>query len=207
MRFDSFTLNPPRLLAYLSSRLKTAGVPMVRTRVSSLDEARAYCPAALLVNATGLGARSLLGVQDEAVHPVRGQTVLVRAPGVDTCYGVRDKKLPAGTATYIIPRPGSDGCVILGGTTLRDDYSTLPRWETAERILKNAYALEPRLAPNGSSWKDIEVVSHNVGLRPARDGGLRLEIEEHASGGQLVPTAARGKGGAVLHCYGIGPAG
>ena len=209
MHFESYTLNPPRLLAYLASRLRAAGVPIVRRRVSSLDEAAAVFPTSLLVNATGLGAKSLLGVEDAAVHPVRGQTVLVRAPEVDTCYGVRDKNLPPGQSTYIIPRPGSGGCVILGGTVLKDDYSTLPRWETAERILKDAFAIEPKLAPGGKSWRDIEVVSHNVGLRPAREGGLRLEMEDKVLGeGELVPKSAKGrKRVGVLHCYGIGPAG
>jgi hypothetical protein len=210
VHFLSFTLNPPRLLAYLSARLAAAGVPVVRARVSSLDEAFAHFPkVGLVINATGLGARALLGVADPAVHPVRGQTVLVRAPAVDTCYGVRDANLPPGTATYIIPRPGSGGCVIVGGTVGRDDYSTLACPLTAERILKNAFAIEPKLAPGGSSWRDIEVVSHNVGLRPARDGGLRLEMEEKIVGeGELVPAAARGRRKVhVLHCYGIGPAG
>lgn len=209
MGFTSFTLNPPRLLAYLAAKVRAAGVPIVRRRVSSLDEAfSAFGQVDLVINATGLGARTLIGVEDAAVHPVRGQTVLVRAPRVRTCYGVRDKNLPPGEACYIIPRPGSDGCVILGGTVLRDDYSTLVRPETAERILQKVHAICPELA-NGPSWRDIEVVSHNVGLRPARDGGLRLEIERRAlpSSG-IVPSAARQKRNiAVLHCYGIGPAG
>lgn len=211
VHFESYTLNPPRLLAYLTERLTAARVPMLRRRVSSLDEAAALFPSGspILVNATGLGAKSLLGVQDPLVHPVRGQTVLVRAPSVDTCYGVRDKNLAPGESIYIIPRPGSDGCVIVGGTVLRDDYSTLPRWETAEKILKNAFQIEPKLAPGGSSWRDIEVVAHNVGLRPARDGGLRLELEEKVLGEDcLLPAAAKGRRKvAVLHCYGIGPAG
>jgi hypothetical protein len=115
-----------------------------------------------------------------------------------------------GHSTYIIPRPGSGGCVILGGTVLKDQYSTLPNAKTAERILKDAHALEPRLAPGGT-WRDIEVVSHNVGLRPAREGGLRLEIEQVALGDNedLIPAAGRGapRSQTVLHCYGIGPAG
>ena len=32
-----------------------------------------------------LGARSLLGVEDTKVYPIRGQVVLVYAPNVDEC--------------------------------------------------------------------------------------------------------------------------
>lgn len=212
VQFESFTVNPPRILAYLAGRLRDAGVPIVRRRVASIDEAfSAFGEVSLVVNATGLGARGLLGVEDPLVHPVRGQTVLARAPDVQTCYGVRDSNLPPGEAVYIIPRPGSDGCVILGGTNLKDDYSTLPRKETAERILQNAYKVCPALAgPHGTSWRDIEIVAHNVGLRPSREGGLRLEIEEREiKHDYLLPAAAAStpRKVAVLHCYGIGPAG
>lgn len=206
--FEAWTINPPKFCAYLAGRLRSRGVPIVRRRVASLDEAfSAFGPVDLVVNATALGSQTLLGVQDAAVHPVRGQTVLVRAPSVTTVYGVRDKKLPKSEAVYVIPRPGTDGCVILGGTNLRDDYSTLPRAETAERILRNCHAICPEL---GKTWKDIEIVSHNVGLRPARDGGFRCEIEEKSvGGGEMVPMGGRGaqRKAAVLHCYGSGSTG
>ncbi|KAL1409460.1 hypothetical protein Q8F55_003443 [Vanrija albida] len=213
--FTSFCLNPARLNAHLVARLQARGVPFIRARVASIDEAfAAVGPVDFVVNATGLGARTLLGVEDGKVHPVRGQTVLARAPGVNTCFGVRDSALAPGESTYIIPRPGSDGCVILGGTMLANNYSLLPERETAERILQKAYAICPELAgPNGKSWRDIEIVSHNVGLRPAREGGLRLEIEERSirpAAQELVPEAGRAGAArdvAVLHCYGIGPAG
>lgn len=210
MHFESWTINPPKFCAYLAERLRSRGVPIVRKRVASLDEAfNAFGPVDFVVNATALGAQTLLGVQDSAVHPVRGQTVLVRAPNVSTVYGVRDKRLPKSEAIYVIPRPGTDGCVILGGTNLRDDYSILPRPETAERILKNCFAICPELARGGKSWKDIEVVSHNVGLRPARDGGFRCEIEETSVGStEMVPGVKGGKRRvAVLHCYGSGSTG
>ncbi|TXT06147.1 hypothetical protein VHUM_03620 [Vanrija humicola] len=213
--FTSFCLNPARLNAHLVARLKARGVPFIRARLGSLDEAfAAVGNVDFVVNATGLGARTLLGVEDPAVFPIRGQTVLVRAPGVNTCFGVRDRDLPAGESCYIIPRPGSDGCVIVGGTFLPHNYSLLPERETAQRILQKAYAICPELAGvNGKSWEDIEIVSHNVGLRPAREGGLRLEIEEREIAPQrqtLVPElgrAAAPRSVAVLHCYGIGPAG
>jgi len=113
---------------------------------------------------------------------------------------------------YIIPRPGPDGLVVLGGTYIKDNWSPLPDLKVSERILRDCYKLDPKLAgSSGTSWKDIEVVSHNVGHRPAREGGARLELQERKDllGSPLTSTAkANGKpGGAVIHAYGFGGAG
>jgi len=206
-------LNAPLYLTYLADKLKSYGVPFIRQRVSALDEAYDIPhigPVDLVINATGLGAKSLLGVQDSKVFPARGQTVLVKAPNVLTNYGCRDTDfLPKGESMYIIPRPSPEGHVILGGTFLPNVYSTLPDPEVAERILKNAYDLCPALS-NGQGWEKIEVVKHNVGLRPCREGGARIELEERMTGeGKLLPASVKGKGRkvGVVHAYGIGPAG
>lgn len=69
------------------------------------------------------------------------------------------------------------------------------------------------LCLSGKSWKDIEIVAHNVGLRPARRSGTRLEWEPRTIADPskvLIPHAGRDqktRPGAVLHAYGIGPAG
>lgn len=116
---------------------------------------------------------------------------------------------PLPEPAYIIPRPGPDGFVVLGGTYLKDDYSPLPDLQVSERILRDCYKLEPKLAgSSGKSWKDIEVVSHNVGHRPAREGGARLELQErrHLRTSPLL-TKSGGQDGAVIHAYGFGSAG
>lgn len=193
----------------------------------------------LVVNATGLGAKSLLGVADDSVYPIRGQTVLVRAPDSwkKVCV-MKTETHPTGdpgevlslssTAgcmlivlllaidnaspepSYIIPRPGSSRDVILGGSFQIDDFNTLPDLSMAERILKKAFILQPGLA-KGGSWKDIEVIKHNVGLRPARRGGCRVELERRKVGVkvELAPPSRMGKERVVgvVHAYGIGPAG
>ena len=240
LTFKSFTINTPHYLAWLAHKLRSNGVQIIRRPVSSLDEAYvALGPVSLVINATGLGARTLLGVQDELVHPVKGQTVLVKAAkGYKPInYGVKDpeRMMSSGTSTYIIPRAGyappplkdsaaqatedgerEDGkgrYVILGGVALKNAWNTQPDFKTAERILKEAYALEPSLS-GGKGWEGIEVVSHNVGLRPAREGGMRLELEERTIGQGINETLLLkevkeriGQPVAVVHAYGIGPAG
>lgn len=86
--FKSFVLNAPNYLLYLSRSLQAKGVPIIRKRLSSLDEAYnlpEFGMVDLVVNATGLGSSGLLGVHDQDCMPIRGQTVLVNAPGVKTC--------------------------------------------------------------------------------------------------------------------------
>ena len=191
-------------------------MPILRARLSSLDEAYAYPalgPVNLVINATALGSRTLIGVTDEKVYPARGQTVLVKAPTVKGCYSTKiaSRTQATGLQTYIIPRPGPEGHVILGGTFERGNYSTLPDPTQARRILQECYAVCPELS-GGKGWEAIDVVSHNAGLRPVREGGARVELERRkiGDGAQgLVPTRARGQGRAVgvVHAYGIGPAG
>lgn len=192
--------------------LQSDGVPIIRKRISSLDEAYTFGPVDLVINCTGLGARTLLGVQDTKVYPARGQTVLVRAPKVTWCSSTKskDRLQSTGVQTYIIPRPGGQGHVILGGTFEKDIWDVQPDPKQAERILKECYELCPELSEKGG-WEGIEVLSHNVGLRPAREGGARVELEKRTVGvGALVPSEGRIEGGrevGVVHAYGIGPAG
>lgn len=75
------------------------------TRIFAGGSAHDPLPAAIIV-CTGLGARSLGGIEDTAVHPVRGQTVLIRAPWVR--FGRTETRDPSGAFTYIIPRRSSD---------------------------------------------------------------------------------------------------
>ncbi|WVQ79487.1 hypothetical protein IAT38_001586 [Cryptococcus sp. DSM 104549] len=217
--YEAYTLNTPLYLTHLATTLRARGVPILRHRLSSLDEAYSLLALGrvdLVVNATGLGARSLLGVQDPKVHPAKGQTVLARAPGVKNCYGLEDTLGTPGQKAYIIPRPGPDGHVILGGCYLPNDWSTGPDSKVAELILKECHALCPGLDGKGGkgTWRDIEVVAHNVGLRPVREGGLRCEVEKRTIGQGVAQglETKRGKVGkgrevGVVHAYGIGPAG
>ena len=114
---------------------------------------------------------------------------------------------------YIIPRPGPEGHVILGGTYISGDHSTLPSLSEAERIIKQCLELEPRLAANGSGdWRDVEVVAHNVGLRPSREGGIRIDLEKRILGeGKWKDLVPGGKGKKrdvhVVHAYGLGSGG
>lgn len=205
--FTSITLDAPRYLLQMARCLRAQGVEFQRRVFHSLDEARRSTSAHMIINATGLGARSLIGVEDPQVHPVRGQTVLVKAPLVQACYTDFDPhpRASEGHKTYIIPRPGPQGHVILGGTHQPGVFSWLPDSETACRILKEAYKLCPALS-NGTGWENIEVISHNVGLRPSRTGEMRLQLEQRAMPASKQ-SSCQDRVYACVHAYGIGAAG
>lgn len=75
-------------------------------------------PPDAVVVCLGLGARFLGGVEDKDVYPVRGQTILIKAPWIKCCMS-----LSGGASkiwTYIIPRRSGD--VIIGGTYEANDW-------------------------------------------------------------------------------------
>jgi len=70
------------------------------SRVFSAPRTATEAPDAIVVCA-GIGARMLGGIEDKTVYPVRGQTVLLRAPWVR--FG-RATSTDGLCMTYIIPR-------------------------------------------------------------------------------------------------------
>lgn len=81
---------------------------------------------------------------------------------------------------YIIPQ--SD-CVVLGGTFQLDDWNTSVNPEDTERIRRVCSTLVPGIL-------EIPIGKVQVGLRPHRDDGVRLEYEKTMHGQHII------------HCYG-----
>lgn len=148
--------------------------PVRRRTVIALEDELAS--ADLVVNAAGLAAGALAG-GDAALHPVRGQVVLVDAPAGTPCLCDED------TLTYVLPRP--DVCVV-GGTHQPGDADTAPRPAETEAILERAVRLVPALAR-------APVVGVRAGLRPVRDGGPRVERD-----GAVVHCYGHGGAGLTL---------
>lgn len=111
--FTTLTLDAPKHLEYLYKRLREQhGVRFVRQTLPSVQAAFANSPSAKVAfNCTGNAARTLSGVEDAKCYPTRGQVVLARAPGVSTNV----MRHGGDYETYIIPRPRSNGNVVLGG--------------------------------------------------------------------------------------------
>lgn len=63
-----------------------------------------------------------------------------------------------------------------------NDYYPVPRPEISEDILRRGFELAPELAPPGTENPTIDSVRpliryEGCGLRPARKGGIRFEVE------------------------------
>ncbi|MEV5872660.1 FAD-dependent oxidoreductase [Streptomyces sp. NPDC052101] len=172
-------IDMPVHLAWLRERLGKAGAVVETREVTDL----AAVPAPVVVNCTGLGARSL--VPDPAVRPVRGQLVVVANPGITTWYTSADDT--SGASTYFIPQPGG---LLLGGTAEDDDWSLEPDPATAAAIVARCAAVRPELA-------DARVLSHRVGLRPARPA-VRLERRPLPDGRALVHNYGHGGAGITV---------
>ncbi|KAF7348437.1 Nuclear export factor [Mycena venus] len=178
--FKTLTIDSPVYLNYLLSRFLAAGGSIVRGNVQHITEileggtgifnGRKYlsAPSAVIVCA-GLGARTLGGVEDKDMYPIRGQTVLLRAPWVKFGRAISSKD---GLWTYIIPRRSGD--IIVGGIKVENDWYPVPRHETTLDILKRGFAL----------YLQPIIIEEGCGLRPARKGGIRLEVEWFAIANQ-----------------------
>lgn len=110
--FTTVTINAPKYLVYLYQRLKSQyGVRFRRQKLVDIYSAFSSDHTRIVFNCVGNAARTMPGVEDPKCYPTRGQVVLTRAPHV-TNNTMRHGK---DYVTYIIPRPGSNGNVILGG--------------------------------------------------------------------------------------------
>lgn len=230
--FKTLDIDVPKYLPMLYAYFLRLGGRSIRHRVTSIAEAisLAHSSAATVtqmidgtlrtaqagsavikpiavIASPGLGAGELLG--DQGILPIRGQTVLLRAPWCTTELVLgKEVAETSGTTwcglskviaaqggyrdTYIIPR--GDGTIICGGTRLEDDWDVEPRPETTKDILRRVLALMPQLErpkarvigkSNGTDGQtshgkddeeyDVDIVDVNVGLRPGRRGGIRIE--------------------------------
>jgi D-amino-acid oxidase len=216
-RYDTVCVNVPRYLEYLKERIVALGGVFVRDAVrtsggvegvvedvqrivAAHDSSEPQTPTPsmpaqsqgveALVLATGLLSRSFLPTEEASkLYPVRGQTVLVKgeAPRAVTHL------FPGGEIGYVIPRPGS-GTTILGGCKEVDNWDKKEDLEITEKILGRARGLAPELLVGGTGGNgkgEFEVLSVQVGRRPGRKGGPRVEVEDE-----------RVKGVRVVYAYG-----
>ena len=186
-RYTAPVVCMPVYLDYLASRLRSAGGQLTLAPLPSLAQAVEQSTAPVIVNCTGAEARDF--VPDPSVTAVRGQVVVAENPGITEFFiGGGDETYEL---SYVFPHQDR---VVLGGTENPGDWSLDPRPATAQRILADCAAIDPRLAT-------ARILEHRVGLRPARPQ-VRLEAESADGGGPGHGTARL-----VVHNYGHGGGG
>ena len=219
VKYRTICLDVPRHLRYLMEKVHEAGINVLRSAVDvshglegavkdakritiERNESVKESDFFALINCTGLGARNFVG-DEEAVKlfPIRGQTITVKGEAtMDRTYNdfppIPSSIDDENELTYVIPRPGSrttifGGCKQVGNWDAEVDEELNGR--IVERIKKWRLAEELRTGKGG----DFEVVSSQVGLRPGRKGGPRVDIE----------GKVRVDGVWVVHSYGHAGAG
>ncbi|RSH87145.1 hypothetical protein EHS25_003636 [Saitozyma podzolica] len=180
--YTSVVVTPDVYLPWLRAKLESAGVRFLRAEVPSLAAAAKLAPCDLVVNASGNGARFLLDVADEKCVQVRGQTMLVKcdAPEVHIRHALRWDEY-----TYVLPR--GDGTAILGGIKEFGNIEPGINEQLKRSIHQRCHAMLPAHVP--AKFEDLEIVRDLVGIRPEREGGVRVELEDMA-GLKVVHAAA-----------------
>jgi D-amino-acid oxidase len=181
--FTSVCINTAIYLPWLVGQCAKHGVRFRRGTVKHVAEAAEMSlhgqpgqKADVVINATGLLACRLGGVMDAKVQPARGQIVLVRnearglMPTPSGCDDGDDELV------YVMQRALGGGTV-LGGTYMKGSWDPNPDPNTAMRIMRRAVETHPELT-GGRGVEALDVIRHGVGLRPLREGGVRIEKEK-----------------------------
>ncbi|KAL2867608.1 FAD-dependent oxidoreductase [Aspergillus lucknowensis] len=187
MSYKSVVITPAIFLPWLRKKLEASGVKFVRKDIKSLSDMKGFGHE-VLVNATGFGARFLEDVADQNVQQIRGQTVLVKT-GHDKIFMRHGKDY-----TYVIPR--LDGTAILGG--IKQVGETYPEVDPDIKldILRRVHENLPQVFP-GTQPAAFDIIRDNVGIRPGRLGGVRVE-KEIVDGEKIVHAYGTGGGGYVF---------
>jgi len=199
--YRSLALDPSIYLHYLQSQCLSLGVKFRRAAVSHIREAfdiTGESKAHVVVNCTGLWASKLGGVNDANMVPIRGQLVIVEndSGGMFSVSGDDTMQEDIGECCYVIPRPAGGGTA-LGGSYF-ESWSYEADMALAGRIMQRAVKVCPHLVPEGAGVEALRVVRHQVGLRPVRIGGPRVEREALQDGDVTE------EGLQIVHCYGSG---
>ncbi|ESW95748.1 hypothetical protein KL918_003307 [Ogataea parapolymorpha] len=188
--YNAWCMNSPMYIQFLERRLEMYyKVKIVQESLGSLQQVAELFPGATIVNCSGRGL-TYYGGYDPATYPIRGQTLLVKSPK-DCPYNSETVtyQLEDGSFCFVIPRP-LDGGVIVGGTKQVGDLYPQVRDADTQKLIENGKKWFPELLIDG----EFQIKRINVGFRPARHGGVRIERE-------VVD------GTEVVHCYGFGGSG
>lgn len=184
IEYISWNFNCPKFLVSFQNLLKSLGVRFERRELKNIREAY-YTDTKVVFNCTGLGSRSLGGVNDDKSFPMRGQVVVIKAPHIQENV----MKWDAAKPTYIIKRPYSNDQLILGGFLQKGDWTADTFREQTEDILKRTTELYPKILEEnrkGKRIEDLEILRVVAGLRPGREGGARIEKEFVDAGRVLI---------------------
>ena len=183
---DDGEVDPRALTTALVAALERAGVPILKTEVTSPDDAFAH--GCTVVAATGAWASWLPDNARPPVRPVKGQIVRLRGDADDPVLE-RTIRTPE---VYVVPR--TSGEIVVGATVEERGFDTTVTAGAVHELLREAYRAVPELA-------ELEFVEASAGLRPGTPDnapvvgrtaidGLLLAMGHYRNGILLAPTTA-----------------
>lgn len=185
-QYGTYCINVPVYSKWLLRRFLERGGKVMRHKLKSAESAfdvakqEGLGEDVTVVNCSGTNFG-----HDAAVKIIRGQTVLVKQQ-----YGKTvTRQNSDGSWAFLIPRPCGGGTIV-GGSKEIGDMEEAPRAETREKLLRQVVKYFPDFVEGEDAF---EILRDNVGRRPYRDGGFRLETEVIADGRRQI-----------IHAYGIG---
>jgi D-amino-acid oxidase len=165
----------PTYMIYLETRFRALGGRFVEGEIGALTDIPATYRA--VVNCTGYGAKALC--DDPELQPGRGVVVIAHKVASEH-HLVHDERNE--TLMYVVSR--ANDCVMGGCDETSDVLAT--SMSEAAAILKRCAIVE--------DCADARITSVEVGIRPVREAGVRLEA-------QTID------GRSIIHNYGHGGAG
>ncbi|KAI5955235.1 hypothetical protein KGF54_001796 [Candida jiufengensis] len=205
--YDTWVINPTLYLQYLYFKLLIEyKVKFIQQKLNSLKEINSIVPGnPIIINCTGTGLQYNGGV-DPNSFPIRGQTLLLNPGPSYKSDKTVTIQLKDGSWIFTIPRPYNGG-VILGGTKQLNDTFLGIREEDTQHLEKLGSQYFPELMKiNKDGEPYFDIIRINVGLRPARKGGLNNEVEKFGDNVVINNYGAGGMGyelsyGASLKTY------
>ncbi|KAJ5165868.1 D-amino-acid oxidase [Penicillium capsulatum] len=179
VHYGTYMINSPVYCAHMLRKFIVKGGNTKQYTLAHWKEA-----FALASNVTTVVNCSGLGFGDPKAFIIKGQTCLVR----NHCTESITRQNEDGSWSFCIPRPLNGGTII-GGTKQPHDWDPNPSVETRERLLASAAKWFP-FTPESNGRFDV--IRDIVGRRPAREGGMRIEVEKLTDGKSVV------------HAYGAG---
>ncbi|CAG0913914.1 unnamed protein product, partial [Notodromas monacha] len=171
--YVTYTCECKKMIPHLLEKFQELGGEFVKAKVTDLKLLGQRFD--LIVNCSGLGAKDLVG--DQTVRPKRGQLIRVKAPWQKMAFMMEVSSGADDRMPYCIPNTHVVG---LGGTYQVDNWNTSPSSEDKKYIKES-------LPPYLPSMLNAEEMEDWVGLRPARDGGVRLEKDKILVNGKIIP--------------------
>ncbi|KAI5966242.1 DAO1 [Candida pseudojiufengensis] len=175
--FKGVVISVPIYLNYLIQQNKELGNKFKKAKIDNIDELKNFngIKTDYVINSAGLQATKIKGITDKKLtFPVKGQTLLVKnntksVLAVEGFPGTSDEML------YIMPR--KEGGSIIGGCFKPGDNSSKIDEELTSRLIRRAInyspeIIDPKYKNNPSK---IEIIKTNIGFRPFREDGVRIE--------------------------------